>query len=166
MAVLGGAHGRELSPDTLQRVFRHLQFPRTVNQHGCVSVQRFYIYAEQGLAKHRVAVWIYADRLNIEYQQTKLARYQCVLDRRQKSLTAVSHPKFYQTPFASPQLEFFELDDEQWLKVRSRPPYSQSKRQKSSMQQLPLFAKRAQSAIGTGAVCAIGLHFVLWLGLL
>jgi len=163
VAVLDEAHGRELSPDTLQRVFRHLQFPRTVNQHGCVSVQRFYIYAEQGLAKHRVAVWIYADRLNIEYQQTKLARYRCVLDRKQKSLTAVSHPQFYPTPFASPQLEFFELDDEQWLKVRSRPPYTQGKRQKAPMQQLPLIADGALKVIATGAVCAIGLTFMLWL---
>jgi hypothetical protein len=44
LAVLSGAGGRELSPDTLQRVFRHLQFPRTVNRYGCVSVQRFYIF--------------------------------------------------------------------------------------------------------------------------
>lgn len=55
-----------------------LQFPRTVNQHGCVSVQRFYIYAERGLAKHGVAVWIY---------------------------------------------------DEEWLKVRPRPPYTPRKPQ-------------------------------------
>jgi hypothetical protein len=138
VAVLDGERGRFQEPDTLQRVFRHLQFPRTVNQHGCVSVQRFYIYAEQGLAKHRVAVWIYADRLNIEYQQNKLARYQCALDRQQKSLTAVSHPQFYQTPFASPQLEFFELDDEQWLKVRPRPPYTRRKSPVSFAKQIPL----------------------------
>ena len=37
---------------------------------------------------------------------------------------------FYPTPFASPQLESFEFD-EQWLKVR--PPYARSKRQNPSM---------------------------------
>jgi hypothetical protein len=112
-------------------------------------VQRFFIYAEQGLAKQRVAVWIYAGRLNIEYQQTKLARYQCVLDRQQKSLTALSHPQLYPTSFASPQLEFFELDDEAWLKVRLRPPYSRHGQYEPSMRQLPL--------LGTGADCAIEL---------
>lgn len=38
--------------------------------HGLVSVQRFYIYAHRGLARERVAVWIYEGRLHIEYQQT------------------------------------------------------------------------------------------------
>jgi transposase InsO family protein len=112
-AVLGEEAGQRLAPDTLRRVFRQLHFPRTVNRHGCVSVQRFYLYAEPGLAKRRVSVWIYEDRLHIEYQQNLLARYTCTVDRRPVALTAVSHPKFYRTPFASPQLEFFELDDEQ-----------------------------------------------------
>jgi hypothetical protein len=145
-SVLGGEGGRRVSPDALQRVFRHLQFPRTVNRHGCVSVQRFYLYAERGLAKRRVSVWIYADRLHIEYQQNLLARYACTVDRRQKSLSAVSHPKLYRTPFACPQLEFFELDDEQWHKVQQRPPYSRSKSQRSLVKQFPL-----------------GLGFVFWL---
>lgn len=140
VAVLGGARGRELSPDTLRRLFRHLQFPRTVNQYGCVSVQRFYIYAEQGLAKQRVSVWIYEDRLQIEYQQTPLARYQCRLDRRQKALTAVSQPQLYPTPFVSPQLEFFELDDEQWLKVHPRAPYARRPAPASLARQLPLLS--------------------------
>jgi putative transposase len=148
-SVLGGEVGRRLSPDALRRVFRQLQFPRTVNRHGCVSVQRFYIYAEQGLTKRRVSVWIYADPLHIEYQQNLLARYTCTVDRQQKSLTSVRQPHFYQTPFASPQLEFFELDDEQWLKVRQRPPYSRSRPQRSLLRQFPL-----------------GFELVIWLCLL
>jgi hypothetical protein len=75
VAVLGWQRGRALDPDTLRQAFRHLQFPRVVNRHGLVSVQRFYIYAERGLARKRVAVWIYEGRLHIEYQQTLLARY-------------------------------------------------------------------------------------------
>jgi transposase InsO family protein len=117
VAVLGWERGRLLEPGALQHFFRHLQLPRTVNRQGYVSVQRFYIYAEHGLAQHRVTIWIYEDRLNIEYQQTLLARYQCSLNRRQKSLRSVSQPMLYHTPFASPQIELFELDDEQWRKV-------------------------------------------------
>lgn len=162
VTVLGGARGQELSPDTLQRMFHHLQFPRTVNRYGCVSVQRFYIYAEQGLAKQRVSVWIYEGHLNIEYQQALLARYTCKVDRRRQSLKTVSQPKLFQTSFASPQLEFFELDDEEWLKVRSRPPYTQGKRQKASMQQLALIADGALKAMPQAAACAIGLRFLLW----
>jgi transposase InsO family protein len=148
-AVLGGENGRPLAPDTLRRVFRHLQFPRTVNRHGCVSVQRFYLYAEPGLAKRRVSVWIYADRLHIEYQQHLLARYTCTVDRGLRALSTVSHPTLSHTPFASPQLEFFELDDEQWLKIRRRPPYAPRK------PQMPLARQ-----------FVLGLEFMLWLWLL
>jgi putative transposase len=145
-AVLGGAHGRRLSPDALRRVFRHLHFPRTVNRHGCVRVQHFSLYAEQGLAKRRVSIWIYEDRLHIEYQQTLLAHYTCSVARRPRSLTTVSHPQLYRTSFASPQLEFFELDHSQWLKVRQCPPYLRRKAQRPLVRQFLL-----------------GLELVLWL---
>lgn len=147
MDVLGWERGRPVEPRLLRSVFRHLQFPRLVNRHGLVSVQRFYIYAERGLARQRVAVWIYEDRLRIEYQQTLLARYSCVVDRRQNMLTSVSRPKLYQTPFASPQLELFELDDKEWRKVLRRPPYAPRKSQKSLARQLPL----------------LSVEFILWL---
>jgi len=32
-------------------------------------------------------------------------------DRQQKRLKELSQPQFYQTPFVSPQLELFELDE-------------------------------------------------------
>jgi hypothetical protein len=127
VAVLGGRLGRSVSRQKLQRVFRHLQFSRTVNQHGLVSIQRFFIYAERGLSRQRVTIWIYEDRLNIEYKQALLARYDCSIGRKKRQLTAVTNPQLYDTPFASPQLEFFVLDDEQWLKVIQRPPFAARK---------------------------------------
>jgi len=86
-------------------------------------IQRFFIYAERGLAKKRVTIWIYEDRLNIEYKQALLARYDCNVGRKQRQLTAVTNPQLYDTLFASPQLELFVLDDDQWLKVIQRPPF-------------------------------------------
>ena len=122
-AVLGRRLGRLVSQQQLQPVFRHLQFTRTINLHGLVSIQRFFIYAERGLAKKRVTVWIYEGRLNIEYKHTLLARYECKVSRKKHQLTAVTDPKLYDTPFDSPQLELFVLDDTQWLKVMQRPPF-------------------------------------------
>ena len=55
--VLGWVRGRAV--ERLRRLFGRVQFLRTVNPYGFVSIQRFYIYAEQGLARQRVAVWIY-----------------------------------------------------------------------------------------------------------
>lgn len=147
--VLGWVRGRPVDSRELRGAFRHLQFPRVVNRHGLVSVQRFYIYAERGLSRQRVAVWIYEGRLRIEHQQTLLARYSCVVDRRQKTLKSVSRPKLYRTPFASPQMELFELDDKQWRKVLRRPPYSPRKSQEALARQLAL----------------LGLEFVLLLTL-
>lgn len=53
-AVLGGVLGRSVELGDLEKRFRGLQFERTVNLHGCVSIQRFYVYAERGLARKRV----------------------------------------------------------------------------------------------------------------
>jgi hypothetical protein len=46
-------------------------------------------------------------------------------------------------------LEFFELDDEQWLKIRRRPPYAPRK------PHMPLARQ-----------FVLGLEFMLWLWLL
>ena len=138
VAVLAWQKGRAKDPSILRRAFRHLQFTRTVNQHGFVSLQRFFIYAELGLAKKRVAIWIYQDRLHIEHQQTLLARYSCHLDHKTKQLKAVNRPKLYQTQYASPQLELIELDETQWHKVRPRPFFSRRQPQGPFAKQLPL----------------------------
>lgn len=127
-----------MTPAELHHVFRHLQFSRSVNRHGCVSIQRFYIYAERGLARQRVAVWIYEGHLHVEYRQTLLARYTCRLDRGTRTLQKVSEPRLYRTLFASPQLELLELDDEQWLKVLHRPPYAPRRSRHAWARQLVL----------------------------
>ncbi|HFQ94696.1 MAG TPA: hypothetical protein ENK32_11840 [Anaerolineae bacterium] len=124
VAVLDGRLGRSVPPEKLHRVFRHLQFSRVVNRHGNISIQRFYIYAERGLARRRVTLWFYQDRLHVEYQQTLLARYRYRLERRSTKIRNISHPKLYATPFASPQLELLELDDAQWKKIVRRPEYA------------------------------------------
>jgi hypothetical protein len=42
-------------------------------------------------------------------------------DRKQRRLETVDQPQHYPTRFVSPQLELWELDDEQWRKVIERP---------------------------------------------
>jgi transposase InsO family protein len=136
--VLAWVRGGVVEPERLRRLFRYVQFSRTVNRYGFVSVQRFFIYAEQGLSRQRVSIWIYEGKLRIEYQETLLSQYHGDYDRRQKRLQDVSQPILYQTPFASPQLEMFELDDEQWVKVRQRASQHRQKRVTQRARQLPL----------------------------
>jgi hypothetical protein len=85
-----------------------------------------------------VSIWIYEGKLQIEYQETLLSQYHSDYDRRQKLLRDVSQPTLYQTLYASPQLELFELDDEQWLKVLQRSYQRQQKRITRGAKQLPL----------------------------
>jgi transposase InsO family protein len=120
-AVLSWARGRDLEAGTLQQALCHLQVERVVNLRGYVSVQRFYIYAERGLARTRVSVWLYDGRLQVAYQEALLARYTYRYDRKARRLRTVEGPQLFNTTYGSPQLELFELDDEQWQKVARRP---------------------------------------------
>lgn len=119
--VLGWLRGVELVPDALQRALRHLHVERVVNQRGYVSVQRFYMYAERGLSRTRISVWLYDGRLHIAHKDTLLARYMYRYDRTARRLSTVSDPALYHTSYASPQLELCELDDELWRKITRRP---------------------------------------------
>jgi len=136
--VLDWVRGRLVDPAQLQRLFQALHFPRTVNRYGFVSIQHFYLYAEQGLSRKRVSIWIYEGQLRIEYQQTMLAKYACDYNQHQKQLREVTQPTLFQTPFQSPQLVLFELDDEQWLKIRQRIWHPRKKRIVAPGKQLPL----------------------------
>ena len=119
--VLGWLRGRRVEAKALRELFRRSEFLRTVNRYGFVSVQRFYIYAESGLSRKRVLIWIYEGELSIEYQQTVVARYRCDYDPRHKAIQGMSDPTLYHTRFTPPQLELIELDDEQWVKFQQRP---------------------------------------------
>jgi putative transposase len=119
--VLGWVKGRPADAGELRKLFGRVEFLRTVNRYGFVSVQRFYLYAEDGLSRQRVSIWIYEGHLQIEYQQTLLARYRCVYDSHQGQITEVSDPMLYPTAFASKQIELIELDDTQWQKIQRRP---------------------------------------------
>jgi transposase InsO family protein len=149
-ATLGWVHGRELAPDALPQALRTLQVARTVNRAGYVSVQRFYLYAERGLARKRVSVWLYDGRLHLAHQQALLAHYTYHAARSGKRLLAVDpHPQLYRTTYASPQLELWELDDAQWRKVFERPPYQRRLAQapKTYVQQLALPMARMAVAL-------------------
>jgi hypothetical protein len=136
--VLEWVRGRPVERAHLHQLFGAVQFLRTVNRYGFVSVQRFYIYAEQGLSRQRVAIWMYEGELRLEYQETLLARYRCAYDQRQRRLRDVSDPTIYPTAFASPQLELLELDATQWIKVQQRAAQHRTRRMVQLVEQLPL----------------------------
>jgi transposase InsO family protein/transposase len=147
MAVLSGLKGRPVEAKRLRQLFGRTEFLRTVNRYGFVSVQRFYIYAENGLSRQRVSIWIYEGELSIVYQQALVARYRCAYDAKQGQLQSISEPRLYVTPFTSPQLELIELDDEQWRKFQQRPARTYTKRLAMLPQQLSLLDFKALALI-------------------
>jgi len=118
--VLGWVRGRMLDPGQLQGALRDLQVERTVNRAGYISIQRFYVYAERGLSRQRVSIWLYDGRLHIAHRDALLSQYTYRYDRTAKRLRTIERPQLYRTVYASPQLELFERDDAQWRKVWER----------------------------------------------
>ena len=68
-----------------------------------------------------------------------LAQYQCRYHERDQELQDVSTPTLYATAFRSPQLELFELTEEQWTKVYQRVLRQRQKRASRVSTQLRLF---------------------------
>lgn len=138
--VLAWVHGRQVAPDEVRRVVRHLHFERSVRPNGYISIQKFYIYAERGVARHRVSVWLYEGRLQVMYREALLARYAYQYDRKHQQIRSITHPLLFQTPYVSPQLELWELDETQWRKVLERPQRLRShpSSSKRNVQQLRL----------------------------
>lgn len=126
--VLGWLRGRGVAPTRRRESFRRTALLRTVHHDGFVRVQRFDLYAEHGLSRQRVSIWIDAGQLRSEYPQTLLARYRCSDDAKHGQLQDVHEPILSTTPFASPQLELIELDDAQWLKCQRRPLRNSTRR--------------------------------------
>jgi putative transposase len=144
--VLGWARGREVERGAVLRALRHLYMERVVTLRGYVSVQRFYLYAERGLARARVAIWLHEGRLQIAHRDALLAQYAYRYDRKARRLQAVSEPQTYRTLYASPQLEFWELDHEQWRKIAPRPYERRPIPATPSVHQLALMAPLASNA--------------------
>jgi len=120
VAVVGWVRARAVAPARLRRLLGPGQLLRTLHPSGLVRLHRFDLYAEQGLSRHRVAVWIYAGPRHIAYQETLLARDRWPYDARQQRWRAVSHPTLSHTVFASPQPEVLALAETPWIKVQQR----------------------------------------------
>ncbi len=122
--VLGWVSGREIAPEELHRVFYRTRFGRKLDKMGYVRFRHWRVYGEQGLGKEHAAVWLYGETLTIEFADEPLARYRVRYRLDKKQLRAVEEPHLFETPFRSPQLALWELDDTEWLKVIRLPDYA------------------------------------------
>jgi hypothetical protein len=61
--------------------------------------------------------------------------------RKARRLQAVDTPQLFQTAYASPQSELWELDDEQWHKISRRPYERRTVQPESELRAHPHFWK-------------------------
>lgn len=140
-AVLGGQKGRVYPESVLSRILFAARYVRHLDKHGFLRFQDWKFYGERGLAKAKVTVWIYEGSLKVEHQAVTLSEYEVSLLDDHKQVQTVRSARAHETPFRSPQLTLFDLDQGGWLlywktPARSRP---RSIRHVEGIIQLPLF---------------------------
>src|SRR5215213_8518370 len=66
--------------EDLRRAFFFARHTRTLDYLGYLVLQRFRLYAEEGLARTEVVVWVREDSLTVEYGGEALSRYEVECD--------------------------------------------------------------------------------------
>lgn len=99
---------------------------------GYLVLQRYRLYAEEGLTGTEVAVWIQEDSLSVEYGKETLSRYEVECDPASGSssvgrLQRVKGHTLFETSFVVPQLRLFDLGEvlgeEGWVKFLKLEEY-------------------------------------------
>ena len=139
LQVLGEATGRMYTPDELTHKFSHALFPRTTNQHGCVTLHSYHFSIEEGLPKTRVLLWVYGEQLRAVLDNVVLAEYHCRYDWRTRKVTDLRDGVLYATRFASPQTSLLPLNAQETLVLYRPRPLRHQARLPVSAQQLWLF---------------------------
>jgi hypothetical protein len=93
-----------------------------------------------------VAVWLYAEHLNLVYQDEPLAQYRVAYQPDQRRLQMVTPEQLFETPHHSPQLPLWTWGEDEWLPVLRLPAYAPRKSRPPGAVQPPLFALEEVSA--------------------
>jgi len=115
--VLGAAHGRRYTPEELARAFAQAVFPRTTNQHGCVTLHSYHFHVEAGLPHTQVLLWVAGTQLRAAFEHVILAEYYCRYDWRDRRVKDVRQAGFHPTRFASLQGTLLPLTPQDSLVV-------------------------------------------------
>jgi putative transposase len=119
--------------EDLARAFFSARHTRTLDDLGYLTLQRFRLYAEEGLARREVAVWMAEDSLTVEYGGEALSRYEVECDPATSvgavgRLRRVKGHTFFETSIILPQLRLFDLGEvlgeEGWIKFLKLDEYA------------------------------------------
>ena len=118
---------------------------RRLDASGYARVKHWRVYAEEGLARCEVAVWLGDGEMALEYGGRTLSRYDVSLSRDAATVEAVTNPRLFVTQYQRrrPQPRLFELQgwlgDAGWLKALRLDGYAARTRRRPETLQHPLF---------------------------
>jgi putative transposase len=140
-AVLGGQKGKVYPESVLSRILFATRYVRHLDKHGFLRFADWKFYGERGLPRAKVMIWIYEGSLKVEHQAVTLSEYEVSMLDDHKHVQAVRSARTHQTPFRSPQLTLFDLDQGGWLLYWKTPAQSRPRRKHhvEGIVQLPLF---------------------------
>lgn len=113
------------------------------------SLQRFRLYAEEGLAKREVSVWVQEDSLTVEYGGEALSRYEVECGSAVGSssvgrLRKVKGYTLFETSITLHQLKLFDLGEvlgeEGWMKSLKLDEYAARQPRRPDKLQQVLFS--------------------------
>jgi putative transposase len=111
--------------EDLARAFFSARHTRTLDGLGYLTLQRFRLYAEEGLAGQEVAVWVQEDSLTVEYGGEALSHYEVECAPAVGALSVgrlreVKGHTLFENSVILPQPKLFDLGeflgDEGWMK--------------------------------------------------
>ena len=143
--VLGFLTSIRHLPEDLERAFFSTRFTRVLNASGYARLKHWKIYAEEGLARREVTLWLGPEVLTVEFAGEPLARYGVEYSAWTKNLREVKRPQLFETSYrvATAQLRLFELEalgESGWLKTLRLEDYALRKPRQPQMLQEVLFS--------------------------
>ncbi len=134
--------------EDLERAFFSTRHTRILDDLGYLTLQRFRLYAEEGLAGREVAVWMQEDALTVEYGGQALSRYEVECDPARGAvavgrLRGVKSHALFESSIVAPQLKLFDLaeilGEGGWLKAIRLADYAPRRPQRPELLQQVLF---------------------------
>ncbi len=127
--VLGFLTSVRHRPEDLERAFFSTRFTRILDASGYARIRHWKIYAEEGLARREVTLWLAPEVLTVEFAGEPLARYDVEYSAQTKNLREVKRPRLFETShrIAVAQLRLFELEalgETGWLKALRLSEYA------------------------------------------
>ena len=150
--VLGWVAGIRFHPEDLERAFFSERHARVLDRLGYVTLMRWRLYAEEGLAGEGADLWLLGNTLTVERAGEPLSAYEVAYEAPRSPsrrggygrLLEVGRPTLFETPHVPDQMRLFglaeTLGEDGWLKTLRLDDYAPRKRQRPGMLQQALFS--------------------------